>query len=103
MRMRAKIARKMSFDPYETTYGSGLRSNLIGTMNVQWDATEVDLSGSDLDNVSSETFLGSSTHPDTIRFRTIHIQSRLNPLPIASTLAQCVARYVAQITSVRII
>ena len=43
---------------------------------------------------------GSSTlNPDTIRFRTIRIQSRLNPLPIASTLAQYVARYVAQITS----
>ena len=47
---------------------------------------------------------GSSTlNPDTIRFRTIRIQSRLNPLPIASTLAQYVARYVAQITSTRII
>ena len=43
---------------------------------------------------------GSSTlNPDTIRFRTIRIQFRLNPLPIASTLAQYVARYVAQITS----
>ena len=41
----------------------------------------------------------STLNPDTIRFRTIRIQSRLNPLPIASTLAQYVARYVAQITS----
>ena len=30
----------------------------------------------------------STLNPDTIQFRTIRTQSRLNPLPIASTLAQ---------------
>ena len=54
MRMRAKIARKMSFDPVRRKWieidpeGSGLAQCACSV-----DATEVDLSGSDLDNVSS--------------------------------------------------
>ena len=49
MRMRAKIARKMSFDPDRNYLQKWIE---VDPDRIWFGTTEVDLSGSDLDNVS---------------------------------------------------